>query len=93
MKSGAELIAQERQEQIEKHGYSIEEDENINPAGQLWQAAIAVIHGDVKELPDNWAPTSHMEHMCSKPWKERLTIAGALIAAEIDRIQLPKVIV
>jgi hypothetical protein len=28
-----------------------------------------------------------LEHMRSKPYKERLIIAGAFIAAEIDRVQ------
>ena len=87
MKSGIELITQERQEQIEKHGYTVAQDKKINKEFDLCNAAIAVINGTVNRLPSHWAPTSQMEHMCNKDYKERLIIAGALLAAEIDRIQ------
>lgn len=36
--------------------------------------------------PENW-DKAIFDKMISKPWKQRLIIAGALIAAEIDRIQ------
>jgi hypothetical protein len=82
--TGAELIAQERLEQIEKHGYNVERDVMIHPDGKLIAAAWELTE-DRALLPEGWhAPT--WERMLSKPKKERLIIAGALIAAEIDRL-------
>jgi hypothetical protein len=37
-------------------------------------------------VPLNWEKT-WWQRMCDKPFSERLIIAGALIAAEIDRLQ------
>ena len=39
MKTGIELIAEERREQIEKHGRTLENDFVINDVGQLAHAA------------------------------------------------------
>lgn len=38
-----------------------------------------------KSVPEGWSPKV-MYKICSKKYKERLIIAGALIAAEIDRL-------
>ena len=87
--SGAELIAIERQEQIEKHGRTVEEDVRFNTKGQLSVAAGILSQ---KFIPDNMdlIPKEWNEiiwnNMLRKPYKERLIIAGALIAAEIDRL-------
>jgi len=90
MKTGIELIAIERQEQIEKHGRSIESDIKENPYGQLIRGAISLIRSESKgfwdEMPMNWNIKLNRK-MARKSYKERLIIAGALIAAEIDRIQ------
>jgi len=99
MKSGIELIAIERQEQIEKHGRTIERDAEENMCCELKIAASALLeyNGDDDEeefislgsFPAGW--DSHLcEKMAHKPYKERLIIAGALIAAEIDRLQNEK---
>lgn len=95
MKTGIELIAIERKEQIEKHGYTILEDKEYNTSFEypLTKVASALSIDDngnrlAKEAmkPINWNQES-WDKMMSKPYKERLIIAGALIAAEIDRIQ------
>jgi hypothetical protein len=96
MKTGIELIAEERQEQIEKHGRSIESDIENNPNEQLSEAAGWLCYNeqgcadldDVIEdhCPDGWDQALWTK-MCRKPFEERLIIAGALIAAEIDRLQ------
>ena len=90
MKTGIELIAEERQEQIEKHGRSIERDVKENDNYQLSNAAglLALIdNNDVRLLcPKGWNEL-HWKRMCDKSYEQRLIIAGALIAAEIDRIQ------
>lgn len=99
MKTGIELIADERREQIEKHGRTVEKDVEFNNRGELVVAAQSlcveslididdeddIIHFD-DYRPFGW-DEKVWEHMAKKPYKERLIIAGALIAAEIDRIQ------
>jgi hypothetical protein len=95
MKTGIELIAQERQDQIEKHGRTIEKDARLNNRKQLSQGAANLIlpSGDNMSdqynrffnRPSDW-DEDIWERMVDKPYKERLIIAGALIAAEIDRL-------
>lgn len=97
MKTGIELIAEERREQIEKHGRTLEKDSEINTNHELcWAASLLVTtpDQDIDLLNDlifqarlqNW-DAEILQRMVNKPYKERLIIAGALIAAEIDRIQ------
>lgn len=89
--TGIQLIARERKEQIEKHGRTIKQDVRLNENEQLAQGAemlLAVSHEegiDSMSFPDGW-DHDVCEKMIGKPYKERLIIAGALIAAEIDRL-------
>ncbi len=91
MKQGIGLIAKERAEQIEKHGRTVEKDVKQNGFNQLKSAAIMLLGGYPHQDEDNGTPFNWDEaiwdHMEAKSYKERLIIAGALIAAEIDRIQ------
>jgi hypothetical protein len=93
MKSGIELIAQERKEQMEKHGITIEHDIVCNSKDQLIWGAYELIGKDFTYgLPiDEAAPFGWdlgiFAKMYDKPLRDRLIIAGALIAAEIDRLQ------
>lgn len=91
MKTGIELIAQERAEQIVKHGRTVEKDIDKNRNQQLSIAAAKLISYEM-DIPDFFEPKDWngilWEHMISKPYKERLIIAGALIAAEIDRLRI-----
>ncbi|MGJ1424535.1 hypothetical protein ACR79B_11120 [Sphingobacterium spiritivorum] len=82
-KTGIELIAQERKEQITKHKFSSENDA-IYTEEQLRKAAASIIIHDHAIFP--WSPEYYL-HIMEKTEVEQLTIAGALIAAEIDRIQ------
>lgn len=87
--TGIELIAQERKEQIEKHGRSLEYDREFNRGNQIMDAVEQLIK-PAKFLygfntPAGWS-ISIFAKMMSKPHVERLTIAGALLAAEIDRL-------
>lgn len=108
-KTGIELIAEERKEQIEKHNRSIEKDIELNGDYQLLNGASLLLHkwpegrppkkgkhpneaeddslDDVFRMlvPAGWDKNIWYK-MFDKPYKERLIIAGALIAAEIDRI-------
>lgn len=100
MKTGIELIAEERQEQIEKHGRTVENDVFYNSQGQLKQAIMMLIANlgfinqglqmpkealdDLK--PDGWS-YPNCQKMLNKPEVDQLRIIGAFAAAEIDRKQ------
>lgn len=77
-----ELIAYERAEQVSKHGYTPEWDAAY-AEGQLTDAAhfALTLHG----WPAGWSERVR-DKIAGKTYKERLVIAGALIAAEIDRL-------
>lgn len=94
MKKGIELIAEERREQLEKHGRTIERDVKENNHYQLSEAAGLLAAPDPEAdfavtfqecCPIDWDESLWVK-MMSKPYEERLIIAGALIAAEIDRL-------
>lgn len=94
--TGIELIAQEREEQLSKHNISIQSDSVVNADGSIIEAVIALLQADglmdvEKELlcPDNWNEII-WEKMISKSYNERLIIAGALLAAEYDRVNYEK---
>jgi hypothetical protein len=93
-KTGIELIAIERQEQIEKHNRSIADDIKYNNDEQLSFGAALLC---CKNPEDFYDPNSNVGKpygwdqkvwikMVIKTYKQRLIIAGALIAAEIDRL-------
>ncbi len=92
MKNGIQLIAQERDEQIYKHRRIVARDVVENDNQQLSLGAemlLAVEHEegiDPNSYPDGWDHEICMK-MLNKSYKERLIIAGALIAAELDRLQ------
>lgn len=100
--TGAELIAAERQRQIEVEGWTREHDDEHDLGELAWAAATYALpsseicvpismEGDTKTIdlvlwlwPSEWGRKQY------KPSDERiknLMKAGALIAAEIDRIQ------
>jgi len=87
--SGVELIAKEREEQIEVHGCSIEYDCANNFEGQLVYAAHVLLEGNDEErlgyeVPVGWGEVL-WDKMLRKNYRDRLVMAGALIAAELDR--------
>ena len=84
--NGVELIAAERKRQIEQEGFSAEKDDRYTKK-QLQSAAICYLVPVLKELvwPQDWSllwwkPTPNDRI-------RELIKAGALIAAEIDRLQ------
>jgi hypothetical protein len=86
--NGIEEISRERSEQLNKHQRSVEDDVMYNDDEQLASAAMELISstpdpGFCDEIA--WNPTI-WEHMTGKSYRDRLIIAGALIAAEIDRL-------
>jgi hypothetical protein len=90
MKTGIELIAEERAEQVTKHHINTGMDVLHNSKEQLRMGAMALLE-DTEIKSTGSFPMSWDEDLCMKmivkPYKERLIIAGALIAAEIDRLQ------
>ena len=82
---GAKLIGIERKAQLEVHGITLKIDKDRNAAEQLRFAAIGLIGEDrFEDCPIGWDKT-WWRKTCEKSYRERLVIAGALIAAEIDR--------
>jgi hypothetical protein len=88
MKTGIELIAEERREQIEKHGFSLELDAEYYKNNELIEAAHFALQPNHPgtRWPDVWDIT-FAEKIKNKNRVGQLKVAGALIAAEIDRLQ------
>lgn len=85
MKTGVDLIRIEREEQLSKHGMTIARDVIENEDGNLKWFAQSIITEMVEDYPSDWKRGLWNKTM-AKPEIERLTIAGAMIAAEIDRL-------
>lgn len=92
MATGIELIAKERQRQIEVEGWTAEHDKD-HDAEELLDAAICYAKAgsegeDVDKIPQhNRWPWDREWWKPSEDRVRNLTKAGALIAAEIDRLQ------
>lgn len=85
--TGAELIAAERQRQIDVEGYTPAMDASHYRGNQLIRAALTYLNTDLdRMLYWPWPPSTF------KPTRNdrvrELVKAAALIAAEIDRLQL-----
>ena len=116
MKTGIELIAEERTRQIEVKKYDENHDEEHNSLQLSSAAACCIVSAQNKILEADHYPcfdgtpksrfqinTSEGKWVDGFPWPEHdkrnkhseiksLIIAGALIAAEIDRLQTKGVI-
>ena len=96
MKTGIEIIAEERQRQIDVEGWTPEHDELANNAEQLAQAAALyaipyeyrVYEYDVRNL---WPWDMRWYKPSPDNRIRELAKSGALIAAEIDRLQTIKI--
>ena len=93
MKTGVELIAEERKRQIEVEGWTLEHDK-MHQIDQL--ALVACCYAMPERIRSwfNWLPIWPIEWSIKQWWKptpddrvRELVKAGALIAAEIDRLQ------
>lgn len=94
--TGIELIAKERQRQVEKEGWSSEHDDKHNKGELAKAAACYCICDDLRESNRNRKYLFILRYWKFSPefWKpsqdnriKELAKAGALIAAEIDRLQ------
>lgn len=84
--SGAELIAAERHRQVSAEGWTPEHDDH-HTSGELVDAAVAYL---AEGNPDSGRPWWPWDESYWKPSTDRvrnLAKAGALIAAEIDRLR------
>lgn len=95
MKTGVELIAEERKRQIEKEGWTPEHDVQHH-TGDLAHAAAAYASAELyrSTTSEGYDNMPHIWPFERKWWKptpddriRELQKAGALIAAEIDRLQ------
>ena len=89
MKTGIEIIAEERQRQIEVEGWTPEhDDEHI--CGEMAQAAACYAHPNIVRRLDmvGWPESWSIDYYKPTPDDRirELAKAGALIAAEIDRL-------
>ncbi len=95
MREGVELIAAERKRQIEKEGWSSEHDDSVNRKGELAKAAIcyaaiSYTWSEPEKLERIWPYDSEWFKPSATSSIRNLVKAGALIAAEIDRLQRTK---
>ncbi len=92
MKTGVQLIEEERNEQLEHHKFGLEQDQQYRD-GDLADAAVTyIIYGRKGITEEDLADIYPWNELTFKP-KDRiknLQKAGALIAAEIDRLQVEK---
>jgi hypothetical protein len=91
MKTGIQLITQEREEQITKHGFThayTKAHPEYYQDKQLLIAAREMLatHPGIMGFPGSWDNTAMIHKMASKPYEERIVIAAALLAAEVDRL-------
>lgn len=94
MKTGIELIAQERAAQVSREGWTPEHDDE-HSAGEMAQAAACYAAVACEQAKGEDGPFVHDPSLW--PWDaswfkpkdqlRNLVRAGALIAAEIDRVQ------
>lgn len=84
MSNGIIQIAKERVKQ-QGNGRSAQSDEWINPDGSLVQAALYLLDFRRNERPSHW--NEWLDKAAQRSYKERVRIAGALMAAELDRLE------
>lgn len=83
--NGIEKIIVKRIDQLDKHGYSVKSDLKYVD-GQLNSVASALVTQNPLHWPKDWDFEIYKRWM-SEPREEQLAIAGAFLAAEIDRLQ------
>ena len=98
MKTGIELITEERARQISREGWTALHDA-VHTRGELSKAAACYATCAAGQVQYGFATMAQTPPLAGWPWERdwwkpaddpirTLTKAGALIAAEIDRLQL-----
>jgi hypothetical protein len=91
--SGAELIAVERRRQVEQERWTPEHDAEHSNAALAWAAACYAAPETIYRVKQRaggvawWEPWPHNWRRPDTDRIRELVKAGALIAAEIDRLQ------
>lgn len=83
--TGVSLIAAERQEQIVKHGFSVEKDSEFYSNNELVVGANFSLNEGNMIFPKNW-DEKFAKKIKAKDRIGQLKVAGTFIAAEIDRL-------
>jgi hypothetical protein len=83
-KTGAQLILEEREHQIQDLHFSNEHDDQLNKGQLLFLAQYCLFSNNDNVPKEGWS-TDYLKQIHLKTRIEQLTIAGAVIAAEIDR--------
>lgn len=89
MKTGIELIAEERQRQISQEGWTPEHDRDHDKA-ELYFAAMCYFVAPQHSFPAGRPPSGWpwaKYHWKPKGARRNCEIAGALVQAEIDRLE------
>ncbi len=81
-----ELIKKEREDQVEKHGFTEEHDDQNNKSGQLQDAADSIVHQKRSMWPRGWLQ-SFLNNILTKSRCSQLVAAGALYLAEKQRLE------
>lgn len=88
MKTGIELIAEERARQIAEEGYTAsDDDKHVNETLPQAAASYALYAASLPETAQELWPWEIEWYKPSEDPIRNLVKAGALIAAEIDRLQ------
>jgi len=89
--SGVEMIAAERQRQVSREGYDEKNDDKHRHGELAIAAACYAVHQShvrvVYGSKDGWPWDESTDKRAKHSPIRRLAIAGALVAAEIDRLQ------
>ncbi len=84
LSSGTGMIVEERIKQIKVKGFDGNHDDSEHHQHEeLKHAAMFLLTGDENYYPDNWIP-EWKEKFSKKTKIQKLIVAGALIAAQID---------
>ena len=89
MKSGIELMADERQRHFDEEGWTAEHDD-LHVKNQLIYAAVSYIMAGDGTLVQAYWPFARSWWKPEEDGVRNLVKAGALLAAEIDRLQRAK---
>lgn len=81
--TGVEKIAMKRLRQKVRHGHTVKRDYEAYPDFELIDAAKGIIDADASMFPTTWDKEA-VNSLCAKDLEERLAIAGAMLAAQID---------
>ena len=83
---GIELMADERVRQLFKLGYDADNDDKYTDNSLAWAGTFYAFPGVIHQSVIIWPWAKEFNKKVQHSRIEQLTIAGALIAAEIDRL-------